>query len=167
MSISFGTYSISLAYLLSILLLYSCFYALHILYLSCSFPFMFVFCACIIYFHITYLILSYTFIYNLILFIYGTFVCFHLIPFMYYIFLCFPYIILFIYLSLLSTFCTLLVRVLYFVLSIYYIHVLFSFPILFSCYIFIWLSILCTCICCHIFSYDIHILCFSYTILFI
>ena len=58
-------------------------------------------------------------------------------------------------------------RVLYFVLSIYYIHLLFSFPILFSCYIFIWLSLLCTCICCHIFSYDIHILCFSYTILFI
>ena len=30
------------------------------------------------YFHITYLILSYNFIYILILFIYGTFVCFHL-----------------------------------------------------------------------------------------
>ena len=48
-------------------------------------------------------------------------------------------------------------RVLYFVLSIYCIHVI----------LFIWLSLLCTCICCHIFSYDIHILCFSYTILFI
>ena len=58
MSISFSTFSISLAYLLSILLLYSCFYTLHILckfpILSCSFPFMFIYCACIIYFHISY-----------------------------------------------------------------------------------------------------------------
>ena len=36
------------------------------------------------------------------------------------------------------------------------------FPVIF----FIWLSPLCTCICCHIPSYDIHILCFSYAILF-
>ena len=36
------------------------------------------------------------------------------------------------------------------------------FPVIF----FIWLSLLCTCICCHIPSYDIHILCFSYVILF-
>ena len=40
------------------------------------------------YFHITYLILSYTFIYILILFIYGTFVSFHLILFMYCTFIC-------------------------------------------------------------------------------
>ena len=44
--------SMSLTYLLSIFLLYSCFYTLHILckfpILSCSFPFMFIYCACII-----------------------------------------------------------------------------------------------------------------------
>ena len=40
------------------------------------------------YFYITYLILSYTFIYIFILFIYGTFVCFHLILFMYCTFIC-------------------------------------------------------------------------------
>ena len=49
----------SLAYLLSILLLYSCFYALHILYLSCSFPFMF------ISFHVSYTFLSRILSYNL------------------------------------------------------------------------------------------------------
>ena len=43
----------------------------------------------LIYFHITYLILFYTFIYILILFIYGTFVCFHLVLFMYCTFICF------------------------------------------------------------------------------
>ena len=42
----------------------------------------------ILYFHITYLILSCTFIYILILFIYGTFVCFNLVLFMYYTFIC-------------------------------------------------------------------------------
>ena len=42
----------------------------------------------LIYFHITYLILSYTFIYILILFIYSTFVCF-LVLFMYCTFICF------------------------------------------------------------------------------
>ena len=41
MSISYGTYSMSLAYLLSILLLYSCFYTLHIHILI-----MFIFHAC-------------------------------------------------------------------------------------------------------------------------
>ena len=65
MSISFVTCFMSLTYLLSILLLYSCFYTLHILckypILSCSFPFMFIYCACIIYFHI-----SYTFIYPIL-----------------------------------------------------------------------------------------------------
>ena len=44
--------SMSLTYLLSILLLYSFFYTLNILckfpILSCSFPFMFIYCACII-----------------------------------------------------------------------------------------------------------------------
>ena len=38
------------------------------------------------------------------------------------------------------------------------VHFLYCFPVI----LFIWLSLLCTCICCHIFSYDIHILCFSY-----
>ena len=102
MSISFGTYSMSLAYLLSKLLLYSCFYTLHILckflILSCSFPFLFIYCACIIYFHITYLIMSCTFIYILILFIYGTFEYFNLVLFMYYTFICLlPVIVFFIF----------------------------------------------------------------------
>ena len=74
MSISFDTCSMSLAYLLSILLLYSYFYTLHIL---CKFP--------ILSYH---LILSCTFIYILILFIYGTFVCFNIVLFMYYTFIC-------------------------------------------------------------------------------
>ena len=76
MSISFDTCSMSLTYLLFILLLYSCFYTLHILckfpILSCSFPFH-VRILCIyhilsyfVYFHITSLILSCTFIYILI-----------------------------------------------------------------------------------------------------
>ena len=52
------------------------------------------------------------------------------------------------------------------------VHFLYCFPVI----LFIRLSLLCTCICCHIFSYDIHILyfsyafrilCSSYTILFI
>ena len=74
MSISFGTCFMSLTYLLSILLLYSCFYTFHILckfpILSCSFPFMFIYdiLSYLVYFHITYLILSCTFIYILILF---------------------------------------------------------------------------------------------------
>ena len=38
------------------------------------------------------------------------------------------------------------------------VHFLYYFPVI----LVIWLSLLCTCICCHIFSYDIHILCFSY-----
>ena len=38
------------------------------------------------------------------------------------------------------------------------VHFLYCSPVI----LFIWLSLLCTCICCHIFSYDIHILCFSY-----
>ena len=39
----------------------------------------------------------------------------------------------------------------------YAVHFLYCFHVI----LFIWLSLLCTCICCHIFSYDIHILCFS------
>ena len=74
---------------------------------------------------ITYLILSCTFIYILILFIYGTFVCFHLILFMYYIFLCFPYTILFIYLSLLSTFYTLLVHILFVYYTLFFLYIVF------------------------------------------
>ena len=81
----------------------------------------------LIYFHINYLILSCTFIYNLILFIYDTFVCFHMILFMYYIFLCFPYTILFIYLSLLSTFCTLLVHILFVFYTLYFLYTIFMY----------------------------------------
>ena len=44
--------------------------------------------SCLVYFHITYLILSYTFIYVLILFIYGNIVCFRLIHFIYCTFIC-------------------------------------------------------------------------------
>ena len=108
--------SMSLTYLLSILLLYSCLSHILCLFLViCLYLildlFHIIFCIiffasflyfhvhvrilCIyhilsylVYFHITYLILSYTFIYILILFIYGTFVCFHLILFMYCIFIC-------------------------------------------------------------------------------
>ena len=93
----------------------------------------------------------------------------------------FSYTIIFIYLSLLSTFYPF--RVLYFVLSIYCIHVLFlyyfhisifmycSFPILFSCYtfhmtfLFMYLHILS-----YIFiwySYIMLFICFSYTMFFI
>ena len=42
------------------------------------------------------------------------------------------------------------------------VHFLYCFPVI----LFIWLSLLCTCICCHIFSYDIPILCFSYAFLY-
>ena len=92
------------------------------------------------------------------------------------------YTILFIYLSFLSTFCTLLVHILFMYYTFYFpytvfmycsytifiylysctVHFLYCFPVI----LFIWRSLLCTCICCHILSYDIHILCFSYTILF-
>ena len=52
----------------------------------------------LVYFHITYLILSCTFIYILILFIYGTFVCFNLVLFMYYTFICLlPVLVFFIF----------------------------------------------------------------------
>ena len=50
----------------------------------CSFPIFPYF----VYFHITDLILSCTFIYILILFIYDTFVCFNLVLFMYCTFIC-------------------------------------------------------------------------------
>ena len=52
----------------------------------------------LVYFHITCLILSCTFIYILILFIYSTFVCFNPILFMYYTFICLlPVLVLFIF----------------------------------------------------------------------
>ena len=90
----------------------------------------------------------------------------------------FSYTIVFIYLSLLSTFCTLLVYILFVYYTLYFLYIIFMYSSctifihLYSCTVhflycfpvilFIWLSLLCTCICCHIFSYDIHILCFSY-----
>ena len=51
--------------------------------------------------------------------------------------------------------------------SYIYIHVLFASYTIFPFILFIWLSLLCTYICCHIFSYDILICChiFSYDIL--
>ena len=88
----------------------------------------------------------------------------------------------FIYLSLFSTFCTLLIHTLFVYYTSYFLYTVFmycsytNFIYLYSCTVhfiycflvilFIWLSLLGTYICCHILSYDIHILCFSYTILF-
>ena len=95
MSIFFPfTCSMSLAYPLSILFLCSYFYTLHIPILIMFISFhvrilcMYHIHSYLVYFHITYLIPSCTFIYILILFIYGTFVCFHLILFMYCTFIC-------------------------------------------------------------------------------
>ena len=60
-------------------------YYFHIsIFMYCSFPIL----PYLVYFHITYLILSCTFIYILILFIYDTFVCFNLVFFMYCTFIC-------------------------------------------------------------------------------
>ena len=56
--------------------------------------------------------------------------------------------------------CTILCT--FYILHLCTVHFLHCFTVI----IFIWLSLLCTCISCHIPSYDIHILCFSYTILF-
>ena len=84
----------SLAYPLSILFLYSYFYTLHIPILIMFISFhvrilcMYHIHSYLVYFHITYLILSCTFIYIIILFIYGTFMCFHPILFMYCTFIC-------------------------------------------------------------------------------
>ena len=60
-------------------------YYFHIsIFIYCSFPIF----PYLVYFHITYLILSCSFIYILILFIYDTFVCFNLVLFMYCTFIC-------------------------------------------------------------------------------
>ena len=60
-------------------------YYFHIpIFMYCSFPIF----PYLVYFHITYLILSCTFIYILILFIYDTFVCFNLALSMYCTFIC-------------------------------------------------------------------------------
>ena len=60
-------------------------YYFHIsIFMYCSFPIF----PYLVYFHITDLILSCTFIYILILFIYYTFVCFNLVLFMYCTFIC-------------------------------------------------------------------------------
>ena len=161
MSISFGTYSMSLAYLLSILLLYSCFYTLHI-------PILLIF-------HISHrsirliLLLSYHILSYVFTYVSFVFICYNFhIPFSFIYFLYFT--------------CSYPFRVLYFVLSIYCIHVLFmyyfhipifmycSFHILFSCYTFHMIVIYCAfhlILSYTILSYDIHILCFSYTVLFI
>ena len=161
----------SLAYPLSILFLCSYFYTLHIPILIMFISFhvrilcMYNIHSYLVYFHITYLILSCTFIYIFILFIYCTFVCFHLILFMYCTFICllpvlvffifqfyyllhsmyyyiyhflsYTYImssfmlwlhahaILFIYLSLFSTFCTLLVHILFVYYTLYFLYTVF------------------------------------------
>ena len=65
-------------------------YYFHIsIFMYCSFPIF----PYLVYFHITYLILSCTFIYIFILFIYDTFVCFSLVLFMYCTFICLSYFI--------------------------------------------------------------------------
>ena len=137
------TCSMSLAYLLSILLLYSCFYTLHI-------PILLIF-------HIShrsirlilllpYHILSYVFTY--------VFMCFHI--------LYFSYTFLFYLLSVLYLFisfsCTILCT--FYILYSCTVHVLFSYTyihVLFISYTFFLLN----------FSYDCHILCFSsYTVIY-
>ena len=196
------TCSMSLAYPLSILFLCSYFYTLHIPILIMFISFhvrilcMYHIHSYLVYFHITYLILSCTFIYILILFIYGTFICFHLILFMYCTFICLlpvsslfhlsvlrlitfyvllhiSFLILYLYhvflhvvatrpcytfrlplsfLYFLYFTCPYPFHVLYFVLSIYCIHVLFISYTVFLLY----------------FSYDSHILCFSsYIVIYI
>ena len=66
-----------------------CIFHIHsITYCSMSLTYLLSILSYLKYFHITYLIRSYTFIYILILFIYSTFVCFHLILFMYCTFIC-------------------------------------------------------------------------------
>ena len=60
-------------------------YYFHIsIFMYCSFPIF----PYLVYFHITYLILSCIFIYILILFLYDTFVCFNLVLFIYCTFIC-------------------------------------------------------------------------------
>ena len=164
-------------------------YYFHIsIFMYCSFPIF----PYLVYFHITYLILSCTFIYILILFIYDTFVCFNLVLFMYCTFIC---------LLLVSSLSSFISMTYYIICTITYI-IYYPIPIssLLSCsgytpmlcysfltYCFIIYFLIRTCIIiyfhfilyCHIvlpyifilyFSYtiifyDFHILCFSYTVL--
>ena len=78
--------------------------------------------------------------------------------------LCFSFTFLFSLISVLYLFISFSCAILctFYILYSCTVHFLYCFPVIFC----IWLSLLCTCICCHIPSYDIHILCFSYTILF-
>ena len=164
-------------------------YYFHIsIFMYCSFPIF----PYLVYFHITDLILSCTFIYILILFIYDTFVCFNMILFMYCTFIC---------LLLVSSLSSFISMIYYILCTITYI-IYFPIPIssLLSCsgytpmlcysfltYCFIIYFLIRTCIViyfhfilyCHIvlsyifilyfsytiISYDFHILCFSYTVL--
>ena len=79
--------------------------------------------------------------------------------------------ILFIYLSLFSTFYTLLVPILFVCYTLCFLYTVFmycSFHILFSCYTFHMIVIYCAfplILSYTIISYDIHILCFSYTVI--
>ena len=119
-------------------LLHSMYYYIYFTYIY-TFLFYHVLCAFVYYLYLSCVdlkpILSYTFLFYLlsILFVYYT------LYFLYTVFMYYSYTI-FIYLYS----CT--------------VHFLYCFPVI----LFIWLSLLCTCICCHIFSYAIHILCFSY-----
>ena len=97
------------------------------------------------------------------------FMCFHILSFSY-TFLFYLLSILYLFISFSCTIlCTfhILYSCCFYTIFIYLysctIHFLYCFPII----LFIWLSLLCTCICCHILSYDIHILCFSsYTVIY-
>ena len=124
--------------------------------------------SCLVYFHITYLILSCTFIYILILFIYCSFICllpvsslFHVVSHVSILCLWHMLYLYFSYIHIHT--CTIayihILSVIYFMLSYTFItfHV-FSYDI----------HILCFSDAFHIlyFSYDFHILCFSYAFLF-
>ena len=187
----------SFIYFLSLLYFVLSIYCIHVLFLYyfhisifmyCSFPIF----PYLIYYHITYLIPSCTFIYILILFIDDTFVCFNLVLFMYCIFIC---------LLLISSLSSCIFMTYYILCTLPYI-IYYPIPIssLLSCsgythmlcysfltYCFILNFLIRTCIViyfhfilyCHIvlpyifilyFSYTIisyyfHILCFSYTVL--
>ena len=158
----------SLAYPLSIIFLYSYFYTLHIPILIMFISFhvrilcMYHIHSYLVYFHITYLILSCTFIYILILFVYGTFVCFHLILFIYCPFICLLPISSLFHLSVLRliTFYV-LIHISFFILYLY--HIFFHVVDTRSCYTFlIYLSLFST-FC----TLLVHILFVYYTLYFL
>ena len=114
MLISFGTYSMSLAYLLSILLLYSCFYTLHI-------PILIIFHishrSIRLIFLLSYHILSYVFTY--------VFMCFHILYFSY----TFIFYLLYVLYLFISFSCTILCTIFIYLYS-YTVHFLYCFLVI-------------------------------------